>query len=47
MATMKPNKEPEGEKPNPRATRMADYNSEIDAIREAEFPMLQGRLAGV
>ncbi|KAF6232035.1 hypothetical protein HO173_009872 [Letharia columbiana] len=40
MATMKPSKKPEGEELSPRA--MADYNSEIDAIREKEFPMLQG-----
>lgn len=47
MATMKPSKEAEGEEPNPRATSLADYNSEIDAIREKEFPMLQGRLIAV
>ena len=48
MATMKPIKEPEGrqgEEPNPRA--MAGYNSEIDAIREKEFPMLKGMLTKV
>ncbi|CAD6589689.1 MAG: hypothetical protein ASARMPRED_004172 [Alectoria sarmentosa] len=38
---MKPSKEAEGEGPNPRATNLADYNSEIDAIREKEFPMLR------
>ena len=47
MATMKPSKEAEGEGPNPRATNLADYNSEIDAIREKEFPMLRGRLIAV
>lgn len=45
MATMKPSKKPEGEELSPRA--MADYNSDIDAIREKEFPMLQGRLTKV
>lgn len=44
MATLKPSKEPEGEESNPRALSMAGYNSEIDVIREKEFPMLQGRL---
>lgn len=43
MATMKPRKEPEGEEPNPVFTSMAGYNSEIDTIKEKEFPMLQGR----
>ena len=47
MATMKPSNEAEGEEPNPRATSLADYNSEIDAIRGKEFPMLQGRLIEV
>lgn len=42
MATLKPSKEPEGEESNPRALSMAGYNSEIDVIREKEFPMLQG-----
>ena len=41
MAPMKPSKEPDGEETNPSAT--AGYNSNIDAIREKEFPMLQGR----
>ena len=45
MATMKPRDEPDSEEPNPRATSMAGYNNGIDAIREEEFPMLQGRLA--
>lgn len=39
---MKPSKEPEGKQPKPDATSMAGYSSEIDAIREREFPMLQG-----
>lgn len=47
MATMKPSDESEGEEPNPRAMSMAGYNTKIDAIREEEFPMLQGRLAEV
>lgn len=45
MATMKSGEEAEGEVPKPRAMSMAGYNNEIDAIREEEFPMLQGRLA--
>ena len=44
---MKPSKEPEGKQPKPDATSMAGYSSEIDAIREREFPMLQGRRAEV
>ena len=45
MATVKPGEEAEGEVPNLRATSMAGYNNRIDAIREEEFPMLQGMLA--
>ena len=45
MATMRRSDEFEGEELEPSAIRMAGYYSEIDAIREKEFPMLQGRLA--
>ena len=45
MATMRRSEELEGEELEPNAIRMAGYYSEIDAIREKEFPMLQGRLA--
>ena len=45
MATMKISKEPVSEETTPR--EKAHYNSEIDAIREKEFPMLQGMLAEV
>lgn len=45
MATMKPSNEPKGKQPKPKAISMAGYSSEIDAIREKEFPMLQGRRA--
>lgn len=45
MATMKPSKEPDGQEPNLKAVSMAGYNSKIDAIRDEEFPMLQGRIA--
>ena len=41
MASMKPSKEPDGEETNPSS--IAGYNSNVDAIREKEFPMLQGR----
>ncbi len=44
---MKRDKEPEGRELNPGATSMLGYNSGIDAIRETEFPMLQGRFAHV
>lgn len=47
MATMKRSKGPEGEEVNSRAASMAGYNSEIDAFRGKEFPMLQGRSAEV
>ena len=47
MAALKPREELQGEQPNPRATSMAGYNSNIDAVRDKEFPMLQGRLSGV
>lgn len=47
MAALKPREEPQGEQPNPRATSVAGYNSNIDAIREKEFPMLQGKLSEV
>lgn len=42
---MKPSKEPEGEETKP--TAIASYNSEIDAIREKEFSILEGRLLQV
>ena len=45
MAAMKRGKEPEGEGLDLSATSMAGYYSEIDAIREKEFPALQGKLA--
>ena len=45
MATLRQSEEFEGEELEPSAIRMAGYYSEIDAIREKEFPMLQGRLA--
>ena len=45
MATMRRIQEFEGEELEPSAIRMAGYYSEMDAIREKEFPMLQGRLA--
>ena len=41
MAPMKPSKEPDSEATNP--STIAGYNSNVDAIREKEFPMLQGR----
>lgn len=47
MATMKPSEKPEGEEPSLKATSMTGYNRKIDAIRDEEFPMLQGRLAEV
>ena len=47
MATMKPSKEPEGEERSSRATSMAGYYSKVDALREKEFPMLQGRFTEV
>lgn len=43
MATMKRSTEPDGEERKPGLTSMAGYYSKVDAIREKEFPMLQGR----
>ena len=45
MATMRRSEEFEGEELGSSAIEMAGYSSEIDAIREKEFPMLQGVLA--
>ena len=45
MAAMKRSKEPDGDVPNSRVASMAGYNSEIDAIREEEYPMLQGEIS--
>ena len=47
MATMRPSEKPEGEEPSLKVTSMAGYNRKIDAIRDEEFPLLQGRLAAV
>ena len=41
MAPLKPSKEPDGEETSP--STIAGYNNNVDAIREKEFPMLQGR----
>ena len=45
MATMRRSEEFEGEELGSSPFEMAGYSSEIDAIRENEFPMLQGMLA--
>lgn len=42
MATMKRSKDAKGEESNQKAMIGAGYNSDIDAIREKEFPMVQG-----
>ena len=45
MATMRRSEEFEDEGLEPSSIRMVGYYSEIDAIREKEYPTLQGRLA--
>ena len=47
MATMKRSKDARSEQSNQSATIGAGYNRDIDAIREKEFPMVQGRLAEI
>ncbi|KAL9069083.1 MAG: hypothetical protein Q9161_005730 [Pseudevernia consocians] len=39
---MRPSEKPEGEEPSLKITSMAGYNRKIDAIRDEEFPLLQG-----
>lgn len=41
MATMSTDNETDGEYSRPE--NMAGYNTNVDAIREIEYPMLQGR----
>ena len=45
MATMRRSEELEDEEMGSSAIEIAGYSSDIDAIREKEFPMLQGMLA--